>query len=147
MTPVDAEISAGTACVTVTITRAQAVRYAGASGDFNPIHYDDDDARGQGHDTAIAPGMLIGGLLAHLLTAAHGPTAIRKMRTRFVHPLALGARLTLRAEPRRLTADGLVVELTASTEDGTVIVAGGAVVAPAPASDASNDVPSGRSLP
>ncbi len=44
------------------ITRELLVRYAGASGDYNPIHYDDDYARSLGLPGVIAHGMLIMGL-------------------------------------------------------------------------------------
>lgn len=52
------------------ITREQLVRYAGASGDFNPIHYDDERARGFGLPGVIAHGMLNMGLIARYLGAA-----------------------------------------------------------------------------
>ena len=42
---------------TVTIDRARLVRYAGASGDFNPIHWDDTFAQGVGLPGVIAHGM------------------------------------------------------------------------------------------
>lgn len=45
------------------VTKVQLVKYAGASGDFNPLHTDDEFARSIGMDGVIAHGMLIMGFL------------------------------------------------------------------------------------
>jgi len=50
------------------ITKVQLVKYAGASGDYNLIHTDDETARGVGLDGVIAHGMLDFGLLARAIT-------------------------------------------------------------------------------
>ena len=49
------------------VTRSDLVRYAGAGGDFNPIHHDEQFARDAGLDTVFAMGMLHAGLLSRLV--------------------------------------------------------------------------------
>ena len=50
------------------VTRTDLVRYAGASGDMNPIHHDEDFARASGLPSVMAHGMLSAGLLASFVT-------------------------------------------------------------------------------
>ncbi len=66
------------------ISRQDIVRYAGASGDFNPIHIDEGYARATGAPTVFAMGMLPGGFLA--TAVAHwfgGPQTLRRLKFRF----------------------------------------------------------------
>ena len=56
-------------------TRRQLVQYAGASGDFYEIHYDQDFARSVGLPGVILHGLLQAGFLAQLVTDWMGPTA------------------------------------------------------------------------
>ena len=49
------------------VSRTQLVKYAGSSGDFNPIHYDDEAARAGGLEGVIAHGMLSMGFLGHFI--------------------------------------------------------------------------------
>ena len=66
------------------LKRADIVRYAGAAGDFNPIHIDDDYARAAGAPTAFAMGMLPAGYLAHAVSDWFGgPQYLRRLRVRF----------------------------------------------------------------
>lgn len=66
------------------LTRTDFVRYAGASGDFNPIHHDEGYARAAGNPTVFAMGMLNAGILSRVPTAFAGRPNIRKYRVRFV---------------------------------------------------------------
>ena len=66
------------------IDRVDIVRYAGASGDFNPIHTDEEYARRTGAPTVFAMGMLPAGYLAHALSDwCGGPHRIRRFKVRF----------------------------------------------------------------
>ena len=67
----------------VTITREQVVRYAGASDDYNPIHYDDALARDFGLPGAIAHGMLSMGLMARYMTQVLGTRHFSSFGARF----------------------------------------------------------------
>jgi acyl dehydratase len=93
------------------INRADIVRYAGASGDFNPIHTDEDYARRTGAPTVFAMGMLPAGYLAHAVSDWFGgPQHLRRYKVRF----------TTRVWPGdELVCSGRVV----SIEDGIVMAA------------------------
>lgn len=72
------------------VTRATLVRYAGASTDFNPIHYSDRKARELGLDGVIAHGMLTMGSALRIVTDWIGdPAAVRSYYVRFVRPVAV----------------------------------------------------------
>ncbi len=63
------------------------VRYAGASGDFNPSHYDRDLAVSAGFQTNFAQGMLTAGLLGVAVAERYGVERVRGYGVRFVSPL------------------------------------------------------------
>ncbi len=65
------------------VTHLQLVRYAGASGDFNPLHTDPKIGEAIGTCGIIAHGMLIMGFLGQLLSDYVGPNALRTFNTRF----------------------------------------------------------------
>jgi acyl dehydratase len=74
------------------VTRAQLVRYAGASLDFNPIHWSDAAAAAAGLPDVIVHGMLSMGLVARVVTAWAGPAArIVDFRVRFATPVPVPA--------------------------------------------------------
>ncbi|HEX9824724.1 MAG TPA: MaoC family dehydratase [Actinomycetota bacterium] len=67
-----------------TVDRAQLVMYAGASGDFNPIHWNDDFAKMVGLPGVIAHGMFNMALVARVVTDWVGdPSAVRKLSVQF----------------------------------------------------------------
>ena len=65
------------------MTHLRLVRYAGASGDFNPLHTDPKVGEAMGTGGIIAHGMLIMGFLGQLLSDYVGPAALRKFNVRF----------------------------------------------------------------
>lgn len=65
------------------LTRATIVRFAGAIGDFTPVHHDVDEARRLGLPDVIAMGMLPAALLIARAEAALGPAAVRTCTVRF----------------------------------------------------------------
>ena len=65
------------------VTHLQLVRYAGASGDFNPLHTDARIGEMIGTGGIIAHGMLIMGFVGQMLSDYVGPTALRKFGVRF----------------------------------------------------------------
>ena len=74
----------------VRVTRADLVRYAGASGDLNPIHWSDRVAGAVGLPGVIAHGMFSMALAGRVLTAWTGdPTAVRSYGTRFTRPVVV----------------------------------------------------------
>ena len=104
------------------LTRTDLVRYAGASGDFNPIHHDETFARVAGNPTVFGHGMLTAGFVARCLTDFVGAGNLRRYKVRFatrVWPgdtITCSGRITRRyeeaGEPR---IDG---EVTATTQRG-----------------------------
>jgi acyl dehydratase len=72
------------------VTRADLVRYAGASGDFNPIHWSDRVATGVGLPGVIAHGMLTMALAGRLVTRWAGdPAGVRSYGVRFTRPVVV----------------------------------------------------------
>ena len=65
------------------IAQIQLTRYAGASGDFNPIHQDDEFARAAGMGGVFAHGMLSMGFVAQSVTDWLGAGTVRKLGVRF----------------------------------------------------------------
>jgi acyl dehydratase len=69
--------------VTAPVTHLQLVRYAGASGDFNPLHTDPKIGEMIGTGGIIAHGMLIMGFVGQMLSDYVGPQALKKFGVRF----------------------------------------------------------------
>ncbi|WP_226353857.1 MaoC family dehydratase [Pseudonocardia sp. ICBG601] len=117
--------------LTVQVTRADLVRYAGASGDLNPIHWSDRVASVAGLPGVIAHGMLSMALAGRVLTAWTGdPAAIRSYGTRFTRPVVVpdddtGATVELSGTVAEVREEGgeriAVVDLKAAFEGKTVL--------------------------
>jgi acyl dehydratase len=76
------------------VTLTDVVRYAGASGDFNPLHYNDAAAKAVGMDGAFAHGMFSAGCLATAVTDAVGIESLARLAVRFRAQARRGATLT-----------------------------------------------------
>jgi acyl dehydratase len=101
----------------VRVTRTGLIRYAGASGDFNPIHWNERVAREAGLPGVIAHGMLTMALATRLVTAWAGdPGSVVECAVRFTRPVLVPD-----------DAEGALVELSGKVaqrrDDGTVVVA------------------------
>jgi acyl dehydratase len=113
--------------LSVRVTRADLVRYAGASGDFNPIHWSDRIAGSVGLPGVIAHGMLTMALAARLVTQWAGdPAAVRSYGVRFTRPVVVpdddtGALLELSGKVTDVTDGVAKVAITASFEGRTVL--------------------------
>lgn len=66
------------------ITRTHLVRYAGASGDFNPLHHDESFAKAIGLETVISHGMFIMGIAGEAITAWIDNKCLRKFSVHFM---------------------------------------------------------------
>jgi len=102
------------------VTRADLVRYAGASGDFNPIHWSDRVATGVGLPGVIAHGMYTMALAGRAVTGWVGdPGAVVEFSTRFPRPVAVpdddtGTEVTFSGLVRSVGGDGRAqVDVTA----------------------------------
>jgi len=88
------------------LSRTDFVRYQGASGDFNPIHHDEEFARSAGFDTVFSVGMLQAGLLATYCTDLLGPANVRRFKTQFREQVWPGDRLIASARHHHDTGGG-----------------------------------------
>jgi acyl dehydratase len=81
------------------LTRTQIVQYAGASGDFNPLHTDEIFAtQVAGYPSVFAHGMLTMGMVGRVLTDWVGDGRLLRFRARFVKQVWPGDTLTARAQ-------------------------------------------------
>ena len=113
------------------LTRTQIVMYAGASGDYNPIHTDEVFAKEiAGYPTVFAHGMLTMGMSGRLLTDLVGDERLTRYGVRFRAQVWPGDTLTATAEVtgvREESDDHLVdLDLTTTNQDGVVVLSGSA---------------------
>jgi acyl dehydratase len=102
------------------VTRTQIVRFAGAAGDFNPMHHDEQFARDAGQASVFAMGQLSAAILADAVAGWFGNGNVAGYGVRFRDKVWPGDRLVLRAEP-----GDAGWELSARREgDGTVVLTG-----------------------
>ncbi len=110
------------------ISRTTLALFAGGSGDHNPIHLDIDVARGAGMDDVFAQGMLSMAYLGRLLTDAFPQAQLRSFATRFSAITPVGAAPTCHGEVVAVDGELVTIDLRAVLADGTVTLAGKAVV-------------------
>jgi acyl dehydratase len=111
ITPTFSELAVGQdlGSRSITVSRQDLVKYAGASGDFNPIHWNEAFATGVGLPGVIAHGMFTMGAAVQLVTDWAGdPAAVVDFQTRFTKPV-------------------LVTDTTGLEEPGAVIEVSGAI--------------------
>jgi acyl dehydratase len=120
----------------IRVTRADLVRYAGASGDFNPIHWSERVATGVGLPGVIAHGMFTMALASRVVSRWAGdPGALVEYHVRFGRPVLVpdddaGAEVTVRGKVGAVLEDGrLRVDLTVTSEGEKVLSLARAIVA------------------
>jgi acyl dehydratase len=118
------------AVVIENVNRTNIVKYAGASGDFNPLHHDDSVAKNMaGYPSVFAHGMLSMGLTGRMLTDWLGPVALKKYGVRFTKQVWPGDTLTAKGEVTDVT-DGLAtIKVVTVNQNGESVVEGEAVAA------------------
>ncbi len=114
------------------ITKLQLVKYAGASGDYNLIHTDDETARRVGLDGVIAQGMLSMAFLGQYLCWMASPESVRRLTVRFTAMVRPGDVLTCRGRVKALLEGTggrqLTLELWAENQRGEQVTVGDAEV-------------------
>jgi acyl dehydratase len=108
------------------ISRDSLVRYAGASGDFNPIHYRDDVAQSVGLPGVLAHGLLTMGFAIQPVVDWIGDSGrILEYTSRFTRPVLVdaveGARVTVVARVGALEEGVARIDLTVTAGDQTVL--------------------------
>lgn len=121
--------------IEMTFTRADLVRYAGASGDFKIIHWNDRTANAVGLPGVIAHGMLTMGRAINVVTRwTEDPTSVVSYQVRFTRPVTVpdndeGSVVTFSGKVAAINDDGTVkVDLSATFEGQTVIARSSATV-------------------
>src|SRR5689334_13009299 len=110
------------------LTRTDLVRYAGASGDFNPIHHDEGFAKAAGNPTVFGHGMLTAGFVARCVTDFVGAANLRRYKVRFATRVWPGDTITCKGKVTRKYNEGgehrIDGELVALRQTGEVAVSG-----------------------
>jgi len=111
------------------VAKLQHVMYAGASGDFNPLHTDDDFARAVGmKDGVISHGMLIMGFVGQAITAWVPRKYLKKFGVRFAGMTKPGNTITITGkvtDKRQENGENLIFcEVVAQDENGDVKITG-----------------------
>ncbi len=111
----------------VRFTRADLVRYAGASTDFNPIHWSDRAAHALGLPTVVAHGMLTMGTALRVVTDwVSDPARVRSYSVRFTRPVSVpdtdeGALVEFAARVTALADDVATVAIDATCDGVRVL--------------------------
>lgn len=125
------------------ITRADLIRYAGASGDFNPIHWSESTAQSVGLPNVIAHGMYTLALVSEAISAwAGSPAAVSTVGARFTKPVIVPDQgkatldVTLTVHQIDLDKNTVTVNAKAVCDGATVLAKARATVTVAPSDHA-----------
>jgi len=134
MTPAELTVGQELPAQDFPVTRADLVRYAGASGDFNPIHWNERFATSVGLPNVIAHGMFTMAVAIRTVTDWTGdPGSVIEYGVRFTRPVVVpdpdGTVLRVTGTVREIRADGdVAVDLVATVNGETVLAKARAVV-------------------
>ena len=107
------------------LTRTQIVQYAGASGDYNPLHTDEIFARDvAGYPTVFAHGMLTMGMTGRMLTNYVGDGRLTKYGVRFTSQVWPGDTLNSTATVESVEDDLVNLTVETTNQDGVVVLSG-----------------------
>ncbi len=107
------------------LKRTQIVMYAGASGDYNPVHTDERYTKEiAGYPSVFAHGMLTMGMTGRVITNYVGDGRLTKYGVRFTSQVWPGDTLNATATVEEVT-DGIVkLKVETTNQDGTVVLSG-----------------------
>lgn len=113
------------------VNEVQLVRYAGASGDFNPLHTVDAVGKMAGFDGVIAHGMLVMGFVGQAITNWLPNRCLKKLGVRFTSPTWPKDVITVTGKVVEKIEDGrlIVCDVRAANQDGEVKISGHFVAA------------------
>lgn len=109
------------------VSRLDLIKYAGASGDYNPIHTIDDEAKKAGLPGIIAHGMWTMGNLAKLFTPFHEEGHLQDYSIRFKGMVFLNDVITLTAKLEENNDNQLKFSVAALNQHGKEVIVGSAV--------------------
>ena len=112
-------------CLVENLSRTQIVQYAGASGDYNPLHSDEVfTTQVAGYPSVFAHGMLTMGMTGRMITNYVGDGRLNKYGVRFTNQVWPGDTLNSTATVESV-ADGVVkLKVETTNQDGAVVVSG-----------------------
>jgi len=114
-----------TECLVEDLKRTQIVQYAGASGDYNPLHTDEvfttEVAK---YPSVFAHGMLTMGMTGRMLTNYVGDGRLKSFGVRFTNQVWPGDTLHSTATVEEVNGDEVKLEVSTTNQDGTVVVSG-----------------------
>ena len=124
--PADLPVGASRTTVLVeNLTRTRIVQYAGASGDYNPLHTDERFAREvAGYPGVFAHGMLTMGMAARAVTDWVGEESLTRFGVRFTAQVWPGDTLTAVVTVSAHERDEALLEITTTNQAGAVVLAG-----------------------
>lgn len=106
------------------VSRMDLIKYSGASGDFNPIHTIDDEAKKAGLPGIIAHGMWTMGNLARLFTSYYEEGFIQDYNIRFKGMVFLNDVITLKAVLKEKQENNLNFYVEAVNQNGNAVLKG-----------------------
>ncbi|MEH6944840.1 MaoC/PaaZ C-terminal domain-containing protein [Bacillus sp. JJ722] len=106
------------------VTRIDLIKYAGASGDYNPIHTIDEEAKRAGLPGIIAHGMWTMGNLAKLFTSHYNEGFIKDYSIRFKGMVFLNDVITLKAMIEEKRVNSLIFSVVAVNQDNKEVLNG-----------------------
>ncbi len=107
------------------VSRSHIVKYAGASGDFNPLHHDDTIAQNMaGYPSVFAHGMLSMGLTGRMLTDWLGADGLKSFGVRFTKQVWPGDTLTAKGEVTAVKDGIATISVVTTNQNGESVVEG-----------------------
>ena len=110
------------------ITQEHLIKYAEASGDYNPLHLDEEFARNTPYGKPIAHGMLILAFISALMTSAFGITWVRtgKLKARFRAPVFPGDVVKVNAQLKSSNDEEVVYQVIVINQNESEVITGDA---------------------
>ena len=112
-------------CLVEDLKRTQIVQYAGASGDYNPLHTDEVfTTKVAGYPSVFAHGMLTMGMTGRMLTNYVGDGRLTKYGVRFTNQVWPGDTLTATATVESVEANIVRLVVSTTNQDGATVLSG-----------------------
>lgn len=124
MTKTIKDIKGGDSCsAKEAVDKYRTIYYAGASGDFNPIHIDPEFGTMVGLGGVILHGLCTLGFAAKAITDWTGdPGALKKLKCRFAKPVHIGDTITTEAKVAEVTDKRATLELKVTNQEGIEVL-------------------------